>query len=106
MENSPKNARRNYNLASNRFISDLHNLERAKESEQMRALQSAGHSCLTCDNTRVALGNRLLCRAKGNKLVQHYNLCPNHVEIRMLHIVEDIIPRKGEQKSHDCYYTI
>ena len=96
MENSPKNARRNYNLASNRFISDLHNIERTKESEQMHALHEAGHSCLTCNNTKFALGKRLLCRVKGNKLVQHYNLCPNHAEIRVLHIVEDIIPRNGE----------
>ena len=96
MENSPKNARRNYNLASNRFISDLHNIERTKESEQMHALHEAGHSCLTCNNTKFALGKRLLCRVKGNKFVQHYNLCPNHAEIRVLHIIEDIIPRNGE----------
>ena len=64
----------------------------AKDAEKMHKLQAAKASCLTCNNTKIACGTRLVCSAKKGKLVNTYNLCPEWHGIK--------VSREAKEKAH------
>lgn len=57
---------------------ELRREEQKLKAEKRKLVVLSGGNCLTCKFTKVALGKRLLCKAKQNKLVTQYNYCEKY----------------------------
>jgi hypothetical protein len=63
-----------------RNMNELIAIQNKANTEARKKVVAANGSCLTCKHTKVALGMRLICKAK-DKLVSQYNYCERYISV-------------------------